>query len=134
VGTELAAVTFAELADLIRRELGDGYSRTERQEGRRRLLRVVEELAAATSDGPDQLLTGRTWRIAEVRIAGLGSDRWAAAYGVARRAAIVYGETSTVLHSNRAFGDLPEHVVREWEQVVAEVGYAVAAASRPAPK
>jgi hypothetical protein len=74
------------------------------------------------------------WGYGEPAHRGRVRDRWAAAYGVARRAATVYGETSTVLHSNRAFGDLPEHVVREWEQVVAEVGYAVAAASRPAPK
>jgi hypothetical protein len=49
------------------------------------------------------------------------AERWAAAYGLARQAAAVYGDTSTVLHSNRAFGDVPEQLVQEWEQVVSDV-------------
>jgi hypothetical protein len=57
--------------------------------------------------------------------ADVPAERWAAAYGLARRAAIVYDDTSTVLHSNRAFGDVPEQLVQEWEQVVADVEGAV---------
>ena len=52
-------------------------------------------------------------------------DGWNATYELARRAATVYGETSTVLHSNRAFGDVPELLVQEWEQVVVDVGDAL---------
>jgi hypothetical protein len=53
------------------------------------------------------------------------SDGWSATYELARRAATVYGETSTVLHSNRAFGDIPELLVKEWEQVVTDVDEAL---------
>ena len=69
--TVLAAVTFEELVDLIQHEIDGGYE-SEKQEGRRRLLSVVEELAATGPDDTDQLLIGRTWRIAEARIAGIG--------------------------------------------------------------
>jgi hypothetical protein len=58
--------------------------------------------------------------------AGVPPDRWAAAYGLARRAGAVYRETSAVLHSNRAFADVPEALVRGWEDVVDEVEKAVA--------
>lgn len=50
-----------------------------------------------------------------------------AAHALARRAAGVYAETSTVLHSTRAFGDLPEVLVREWEAVVGELDEILAA-------
>lgn len=53
--------------------------------------------------------------------AGVEPDRWAAAFGLARQAVAVYRETSAVLHGNRAFADVPEVVVREWEQVATEV-------------
>jgi hypothetical protein len=59
--------------------------------------------------------------------AGVPPEQRAAAYGLARRAGAVYGETSKVLHSNRAFADVPEALVREWEDVVEEVENAVAA-------
>jgi hypothetical protein len=58
--------------------------------------------------------------------AGVPPERWAAAYGLARRAGVVYRETSAVLHSNRAFADVPEALVQEWEDVVEEVEEAVA--------
>lgn len=70
-GTVLAAVTFEELADLVRQEIDGGYE-SEKQKGRRRLLAVVEELASAMPDDADDLLAERVWRIADVRIAGLG--------------------------------------------------------------
>lgn len=57
--------------------------------------------------------------------AGAPAERWSAMYGLVRRAAFVYRETSTVLHSNRAFGDVPEPLVQEWEQVVVDVTTAI---------
>jgi hypothetical protein len=57
--------------------------------------------------------------------ADVPADRWASAYGLACRAASTYAHTSAVLHSNRAFGDVPEALVREWEKVVADVTSAV---------
>ncbi|MFP5021910.1 hypothetical protein [Pseudonocardia phyllosphaerae] len=45
---------------------------------------------------------------------------WEARYGLARQAARVYSATSAALHSNRAFGDIPEHEVQGWEKVVEE--------------
>ncbi|MDN5758528.1 MAG: hypothetical protein L0H59_08345 [Tomitella sp.] len=50
---------------------------------------------------------------------------------IARRAGAVYRETSKVLHSNRAFGDVPEVLVKEWEAVVANVRDAVAKKLEP---
>jgi hypothetical protein len=66
----LAAVTFDELAALVRQEMDGGYE-TEKQEGRRRLLQVIEELAAVPEE-TDHLLVGRTWRITKVHVAGVG--------------------------------------------------------------
>ena len=57
--------------------------------------------------------------------ADMPTQQWATAHGLARRAATVYSDTSTVLHSNRAFGDIPEHLVQEWEQVTADVEEAI---------
>ena len=70
-GTVLSAVTFSELAGLVRQEIEGGYE-SEKQDGRRRLLAVVDELASSDSNDVDDLLVGRTWRIADVRINGLG--------------------------------------------------------------
>lgn len=52
-------------------------------------------------------------------------DRWSDLCGLARRASRVYELTSAVLHSNRAFGDVSEHLVQEWEQTAAEAADAV---------
>ena len=57
--------------------------------------------------------------------AGVSEGDWAAAHSLARQSGLVYRETSSVLHSHRAFGDVPEQLVREWEQVVVTVGDAV---------
>jgi hypothetical protein len=75
-----------------------------------------------TSDRPHQYVVGRLMLLT----AGVPPERWAAAYGLARRAGVVYRETSAVLHSNRAFADVPEALVREWEDVVEAVERAVA--------
>ena len=53
------------------------------------------------------------------------SEQWHAAHSLARRAADVYAATSTVLHSNRAFGDVSEHLVQEWERVAADLARAI---------
>ena len=57
--------------------------------------------------------------------AGAGPQVWRARFDLARRAGSVYRSTSGVLHSNRAFGDVPETLVREWEQVARDVERAV---------
>jgi hypothetical protein len=63
-------VTHAELAGLVRAEIARGYQTT--QEGRRRLLALVEELAPKAPADPVGLLAGRRWRIASITVAGLG--------------------------------------------------------------
>ena len=59
-------------------------------------------------------------------VADAPDDEWSPLYGLAHRATVVYADTSTVLHSNRAFGDTPEQLVQEWEQVAADVAEVVA--------
>ena len=56
---------------------------------------------------------------------GQSPDAVRAAHGLARRAGSVYAETSSILHSRRAFGDVEEVLVREWESVVDEVDQAL---------
>lgn len=63
---------------------------------------------------------------------GVCADRWWAAYVLARRAADAYAGTSAVLHGRRAFGDVPEVLVGEWEEVAAELEARVAARLRTA--
>lgn len=69
----LAEITLAELGALIRVAIDDGYE-SEKQEGRRLLLDVVEQLAAvdAGAGGAADILCGPVWRIAEVRVRGVG--------------------------------------------------------------
>lgn len=57
---------------------------------------------------------------------GAHGDEWLGLTDLARRAGTVYRETSDVLHSNRAFGDVPKALVKEWEEVVATLRAAVA--------
>lgn len=56
---------------------------------------------------------------------GRSPDAVRAAHGLARRAGSVYAETSSILHSRRAFGDVEEVLVREWEGVADEVDQAL---------
>lgn len=63
--------------------------------------------------------------------AGASGEEWLQLRNVARRAGTVYRETSDVLHSNRAFGDVPEVLVTEWEEVVATLRAAVAEKLQP---
>ncbi|GAA2862612.1 ATP-binding protein [Pseudonocardia halophobica] len=68
----LSEVTFAEIADLVRREVERGYE-SEKQEGRRRLLGVVDGLAADEGDDVDaRAVQGRTWRVAQIEVSGIG--------------------------------------------------------------
>lgn len=68
----LSDVTYEELADLVKVEI-EGGNESERQEGRRRLLEVIEALDSEQTDGEDrELLENRTWRLAEVSIEGVG--------------------------------------------------------------
>lgn len=53
---------------------------------------------------------------------------WADSYGLAKLAAGVYRQTSAVLHGNRAFADVPEVLVQEWEGTAERVRSAVARA------
>jgi hypothetical protein len=85
--------------------------------------RRLEELAAtlveeATGVRPDQ--HSRIARRLMLLFARVPAERWGLSHGVARQAANVYGATSRVLHSNRAFGDVPEYLVQEWEQAITE--------------
>lgn len=56
---------------------------------------------------------------------GQSPDAVRATHGLARRAGAVYAETSSILHSRRAFGDVEEVLVREWEGVADEVDRAL---------
>jgi hypothetical protein len=47
------------------------------------------------------------------------------AHGLARRAGSVYAETSSILSSRRAFGDVEEVLVQGWEGVADEVDQAL---------
>jgi hypothetical protein len=49
------------------------------------------------------------------------SDEWPDRYRIADRAAAVYDATSDVLHSRRTYVDVPEALLREWEDVVDEL-------------
>jgi len=86
------------------------------------IRRRLEELAAtlveeATGVRPDQ--HSRIARRLMLLSARAPAARWGHAHGVARQAGNIYSATSRVLHSNRAFGDVPEYLVQEWEQTVA---------------
>lgn len=68
----MTEVTLAQIRGLVQDAIGAG-NESETQKGRRRLLQVVDDLGAVGSGDDDApLLDGRTWRIAEVRVAGLG--------------------------------------------------------------
>jgi hypothetical protein len=58
-------------------------------------------------------------------------DAVRAAHGLARRAGSVYAETSSILHSRRAFGDVEEVLVQEWEGVADEVDQALERRGEP---
>ena len=47
------------------------------------------------------------------------------AHGLARRAGSGYAETSSILGRRRAFGDVEEVLVQEWEGVADEVDQAL---------
>jgi hypothetical protein len=59
-------------------------------------------------------------------VTAVPDDEWPALHARADRATVVFADTSTVLHSNQAFGDTPEQLVQEWEQVATDVAEAVA--------
>jgi hypothetical protein len=86
--------------------------------------RSLEESAAtlveeATGIRPElHSAVSRRLMLLPARVAG---DQWSDVYGLMRRAARAYEVTSEVLHSNRAFGDVSEHLVQEWEQTADEV-------------
>jgi len=67
----LSEVTLSELHHLVSSEIAAG-NESDKQEGRRRLLRAIEDCAAADGDSAGALLDGRSWRIAEVRVSGIG--------------------------------------------------------------
>jgi hypothetical protein len=57
--------------------------------------------------------------------ADVPAEDWKDAYLLTRRAWAAYKGTSEVLHSRRAFGDMPEVLVREWEDAVNELRRAI---------
>ncbi|WP_296376809.1 hypothetical protein [Pseudonocardia sp.] len=69
----LNEVTLAELHDLVSKEIAAGYD-SDKQEGRKRLLRAVEDCAAEAgeADAAAGLIDGQSWRIAEIRVSGIG--------------------------------------------------------------
>lgn len=85
------------------------------------------ELATGTRPGSHSVVARRLMLLP----AHARDDRWSYLLGLARRASRVYELTSAVLHSNRAFGDVPEHLVQEWEQTAAEVADAMQDRTRP---
>jgi hypothetical protein len=87
---------------------------------RRRLENASATLVDRATGAPPALHSMVASRLM-LLAAGAPPEQWSHVYGIARRAAGVYAATSSVLHSNRAFGDIPEHEVQEWEHVVAEV-------------
>lgn len=105
----------------------DGLSEPVRRRVRVLLVRQrLEQQALLMRDEARSAATnGATHRNVAQRLmlltAGVEPERWSDAFGLARQAASVYRETSAVLHSNRAFADVPEVLVREWEQVTTEV-------------
>jgi hypothetical protein len=91
--------------------------------------RRLEELAATLVEQSAGIRPQRHRFVAHrlmLLVAAVPDDEWPALYGLAHRATVVYADTSTVLHSNRAFGDTPEQLVQEWEQVATDVAEAVA--------
>lgn len=95
--------------------------------------RRLEETAAtlveeATGHRPD--LHSAVSRRLMLLPARVGEGQWSDVYGLMRRAARAYELTSQVLHSNRAFGDVPEHLVQEWEQTSDEVELVLGARTR----
>jgi hypothetical protein len=74
---------------------------------------AAELLRAAEGPGSDRLHR-RVARRLLLLTARVPEADWATAYGLAELAATVYGHTCAVLHGNRAFGDVPEVLVREW--------------------
>ncbi|MCE3554510.1 ATP-binding protein [Pseudonocardia sp. RS11V-5] len=69
----LNEVTLAELHDLVSNEIATG-NESDQQEGRKRLLQAIEDCAAEAAEGnaAEVLLEARSWRIAEIRVAGIG--------------------------------------------------------------
>ncbi|MCM3849993.1 MULTISPECIES: hypothetical protein [unclassified Pseudonocardia] len=70
----LSEVTLSELHHLVSKEIATG-NESDKQEGRRRLLKAVEDCVAAAAtegDAAGALLHERSWRIVEVRVEGIG--------------------------------------------------------------
>ncbi|MFP5021911.1 hypothetical protein [Pseudonocardia phyllosphaerae] len=68
----MTEMTLAQIRELICEGIAKGKE-SDLQKGRRRLLRVVDDLVAATPENDDAtLLDDRAWKIAEVNVAGFG--------------------------------------------------------------
>jgi hypothetical protein len=91
---------------------------------------VLEEQAMILLGATGEYTAGRLHRYVAGRFmlltARVAEPEWADAYGLAKLAAGVYRQTSAVLHGNRAFADLPEVLVQEWESTAEQVRAAVA--------
>lgn len=69
--TTLSAVTYAELTERVQDEIDRGYE-SGKQDGRRRLLALIEELRPTDDDEVHGVLTGRSWRLAGAQVSGIG--------------------------------------------------------------
>lgn len=89
----------------------------------RQRIEVVARALLCIAEGsqPDDRLHARVKARLLLLLAHVPHEKWSVAYRLARRAGAVHGETSDVLHSRRAFADVPEVLVREWEDLVEEL-------------
>lgn len=90
---------------------------------------TIEQQATALLDAAEGTVPDRLHRHVAGRLmlltAGACASEWMAAYGLAKLAAGVYRHASAVLHGRRAFADVPEILVCEWEQVAKRLRGAV---------
>ena len=93
---------------------------------------LLEEQATALLEAAEGPAPARFHRRVADRLmlltSGVPTADWATAYGLAKLAGTVYRQTCSVLHGNRAFADVPEVLVQEWEEAAERVREAVAAA------
>lgn len=110
-------------------ETGNDFWRRIRVLAARQHLEELSRTLLCDAEGSDP--TDREHGNVEARLllltAHVPPTSWWDAYLRARRAAAAYKGTSQVLHSRRAFGDVPEVLVQEWEEAVEQLREAITA-------